>query len=384
MIKILYKNFFRDCLIFFIIAIISSSIIIWVFQAVNYLDLIVEDGRDFMIYLKFALLNYPKIIAKLLPFVIFFSFFYTIIRYEANNELIIFWNIGINKFNFVNFFIKISLIFVLFQLFLTILIVPTFQELSRKLIRGSEITLGDSLFKPKKFNDTIKGLTIYIEEKEETNSFKNVYIKKKSKDNTFQITHAKKGQLVQKGNLQILELYDGETINEASDNISNFFFSKSDFNFSDNETGVFTVNKIQEMSSFDMIICLNNLYELDLKISKVIDELSSHNCSKNGLQNLYKELYKRIILPFYIPILILFSQFLIIKSKENKNYSKIKIIIFLLGFLTIIFSEASLKMIQKDFGDNLKIIFLPLILSCSTYFYFFYIFKFKFNKIDNF
>ena len=238
MIKILYKNFFRDCLIFFIIAIISSSIIIWVFQAVNYLDLIVEDGRDFMIYLKFALLNYPKIIAKLLPFVIFFSLFYTIIRYEANNELIIFWNIGINKFNFVNFFIKISLIFVLLQLFLTILIVPTFQELSRKLIRGSEITLGDSLFKPKKFNDTIKGLTIYIEEKEETNSFKNVYIKKKSKDNTFQITHAKKGKLVQKGNLQILELYDGETINEASDNISNFFFSKSDFNLLDNETGI--------------------------------------------------------------------------------------------------------------------------------------------------
>jgi lipopolysaccharide export system permease protein len=141
--KILYRSLLGECIKFFLIALISTSIIIWVFQAVNYLDLIVEDGRDFIIYLKYALLNYPKIISKLLPFVLFFSFFYIITKYETNNELIIFWNIGVNKINFINYYLKFSFIFLVFQLLLTAIIVPTFQEQSRKLIRGSEITLGD-------------------------------------------------------------------------------------------------------------------------------------------------------------------------------------------------------------------------------------------------
>jgi lipopolysaccharide export system permease protein len=110
--KILYKNLFKDCIIFFLISLFSSAIIIWVFQAVNYLDLMVEDGRDFILYLNYTLLNFPKILTKLIPFVIFFSISYIISKYETNNELMIFWNIGINKIELVNFFLKL-LVFLL-------------------------------------------------------------------------------------------------------------------------------------------------------------------------------------------------------------------------------------------------------------------------------
>ena len=32
----------------------SASIIIWVFQAVNFLDIMIEDGRDYLVYIKKA------------------------------------------------------------------------------------------------------------------------------------------------------------------------------------------------------------------------------------------------------------------------------------------------------------------------------------------
>ena len=108
--KILYRSLLKDITVFSLIALFSSAIIIWVFQAVNYLDLIVEDGRDFMIYLNYTLLNFPKILTKLIPFVIFFSVSYIISKYESNNELMILWNIGINKIELVNFFFKIFII----------------------------------------------------------------------------------------------------------------------------------------------------------------------------------------------------------------------------------------------------------------------------------
>ena len=72
--KIIYRKFLSDCLIFFLISLISTSIIIWVFQAVNYLDIIIDDGRGYDVYLNYAFLNLPKIISKILPFAFFFSF----------------------------------------------------------------------------------------------------------------------------------------------------------------------------------------------------------------------------------------------------------------------------------------------------------------------
>ena len=73
--KILFKKILYDCLSFFLISLVSASIVVWVFQAVNYLDIMIEDGRDYLVYVNYSLLNFPKIITKLIPFVLFFSLF---------------------------------------------------------------------------------------------------------------------------------------------------------------------------------------------------------------------------------------------------------------------------------------------------------------------
>ena len=94
---------------------------------------------------------------------------------------------------------------------------------------------------------------------------------------------------------------------------------------------------------------------------------SKHNCSKNGLENIYKELYKRFIIPIYIPILILISLMTIMFSKENLNYSKYRIIIFLFGLIFLIFSETTLKFIENTFFGNIKMILLPLLFFIFLY-----------------
>ncbi len=103
--KILFRKLLFDCLIFFSVTLISTSVIIWVFQAVNFLDIMVEDGRDYLVYINYSLLNFPKIITRIFPFALFFSFSYVLSKYELNNELMILWNFGINKIELINFFL---------------------------------------------------------------------------------------------------------------------------------------------------------------------------------------------------------------------------------------------------------------------------------------
>ena len=191
---------------FFLIALLSTSTIIWVFQAVNFLDIMIEDGRDYLVYVNYTLLNFPKIIGKLLPFALFFSFFYVISKYELNNELMIFWNFGISKKQVINFFIKCSVIFMLFQILLVSFFIPTTQNFSRNLIKDSNINFFESFIKPKKFNDNIKGLTLFVDEKKNNGELVNIYLKKETDKGNFQITYAKSGFFLSKNNNQTLVL----------------------------------------------------------------------------------------------------------------------------------------------------------------------------------
>ena len=129
--KVLFRKLLADYMRFFLIALISTGVVIWVFQAVNYLDIMIEDGRDYLVYINFSLLNFPKIISKIFPFVLFFSLFYTTMKYEINNELIIFWNFGVHKMQIINFIFKVSIILLLVQIFLTSFVVPKSQDLAR-------------------------------------------------------------------------------------------------------------------------------------------------------------------------------------------------------------------------------------------------------------
>ena len=154
--KLLFRKLLIDCLTFFLITLLSASVIIWVFQAVNFLDIMIEDGRSYKVYINYSLLNFPKIVSKVLPFTFFFSFFYVITRYEINNELIIFWNFGINKLQLINFLFIFSIFLTLIQIILSTFIVPTTQDLARSFLRSSSVNFLESFIKQKKFNDTIR------------------------------------------------------------------------------------------------------------------------------------------------------------------------------------------------------------------------------------
>ena len=55
--KLIFKKFAKDVFQFFLLVSISISLIVWVIQAVNFLDFITEDGHGLNVYFKYTLLN---------------------------------------------------------------------------------------------------------------------------------------------------------------------------------------------------------------------------------------------------------------------------------------------------------------------------------------
>ena len=378
--KILFRKLLLDCSTFFLITLISASLMIWVFQAVNFLDILIEDGRDYWVYFSYTLLNLPKTLSKLLPFAFFFSFFYVISKYELNNELMIFWNFGVKKFELINFLLKSSIFLLLIQIFLTSFIVPKSQDMARSYLRTSNFNFFENFMKPGKFNDNIKGLTIYSEKKDANGFYYNIYLKNNTNRENIQITYANKGIFKKIKNANILRLIDGHTISRINNEFTNLSFAQSDINLSDTTTNTITVRKTQEISTVNIIKCLSILEKINL-INFSNKNLNEQNCDMENINNLIKEIYKRIFVPFYIPVLMLISLLLIIKSKESTNYFMRRLYVFSLGFSVIIFSETSLRMINNEIFQNIKIVIIPFILIIFLYFVFFNSFNFKTLKI---
>mgnify|MGYP001375418857 FL=1 len=173
--KIIFRKFFYDFASFFLIISLSLSLIIWVIQSVNYLDFVSKDGHGFKVYFAFISLNFPKIFSKVIIFSFFISLFYIIQKYKSSNEMLIFWTNGISKIKLVNFIIKISIIFSILQIILAYFIVPKSQDYSRDFIRSSNVDLFSSLITEKKFIDTVKNFTIYVENIDIEGNMINIY-----------------------------------------------------------------------------------------------------------------------------------------------------------------------------------------------------------------
>ena len=359
--KLIFSKFLLDNLNFFLIISITTTLIVWIIQAVNFLDFVTEDGHNFKIYMYYTLLNFPKIFSRVLPFVFFISLFYTLTKYENKNELIIFWINGITRKTFINTIIIYSLFFLILQILLTTYIVPKSQDKARSFIRSSNIDFFPSLIKEKKFIDTVEGLTIFVNKKEK-NLLQNIFLKESTSGDEAQIIYAKSGSIVNKNDLNFLILYEGEIINIDDKNITKYSFEKTELNLSKYTTKSTTFPKIQELKSTSLFKCLKKILT-----NNEFVEIKFLICNKDSLISVNQELIKRFYAPFFIPLIALIASILILKSKDSSNYSKFRIKVFLYVLSVIIFSEISLKYAGINKFSSLIFLSSPLIIFLINY-----------------
>ena len=359
--KIIFKKLFKDITIFFLFACSAIALIVWVIQAVNFLDFVSEDGHSFKVYFFYTLLNFPKIMSRILPFIFFVTIFYILVLYEEKNELLIFWTNGIDKKEFLKNINILSFLFVIVQLIFTIYIVPTTQDKARSFIRSSNIDLFPTLIKEKRFIDTVSDLTIYVDKKDEYGNFTNIFLKDGVGDKTETI-YAKSGKIVENNNKNYLKLIDGKIIKKANTDITIFDFSETDINLSEYSTKTTTHPKIQELKTSMLLHCILSFYNKNIIFSN-----DKFLCNDSVLKSAQQELLKRIYLPIYLPIVALIGASLILHNKDYINYTKFRFKLFIIGVLTIVTSEISVRYAGLNIKSTIFFLMIPIIIYIMGY-----------------
>ena len=376
----IYKHFFKEFSKYFFLVLFTFSIIVWTVQAVNYLDLIVDDGHAVSVYLGYSFLNISKIFTKFIPLSFMLALFLTILKFEEESELMILWTSGLNKIKIVNFFFKVSILVTIGQLIFASVVNPNVLNHSRSLIRSSNLDFISSMIKTNQFNDTVEGLTIYVGEKDQNDIMKNIFIRDdgqilKSLDNTKDSSNttiiAESGK-IEGGDQNYLALQNGtiQTQNNKKEIVS-LNFKNTRLLLQGMKTKSIIQPKIQETSSLILVKCLlrkkdptknSQILESGTELEK-IDLLQKDilNCprSKSNIDVL-SEINRRFGMPLYIPCISLLLSYLLISRNESKRKNLYKYFYFGLAFLIIILAEILVRYSGKSFSYSSIYYLIPL------------------------
>jgi len=361
----IYRHFFSELSKHFLIILFALSAIVWAVQSVNFLDLIVEDGHSVVLYLKYSFLNVVKILTKFIPLSFLISIIVTIEKFDSDNELMALWTAGLSKIKIINFFFKVSILVTILQLFLACIVNPLVLNYSRSLVKSSDINFVSGTIKTNQFNDTIEGLTIFVEEKNENGVFKNIFIRDDSKifksldnnKNTSNLTiFAERAKLLDE-NDSLLVLENGIIHSEnKKGKIQAIDFKKTRLNLSGMKTKSITQAKVQETKSETLISCF-----LETSNKKKL-----LNCPSEEKIEVLAEINRRFGMPLYVPFVALLCSFLLINREESKFNNLYKYFYGTLSFVTLIMAEILVRYSGSSYYYSLvyylfPVIFIPIL-----------------------
>ena len=369
----IYNYFFYEFSRYFIVVLFALTAIIWTIQAVNFLDLVTEDGHAFKIYLFYSFLTITKVLTKLIPFSFLLASILTILKLDKDNELIVLWTSGLNKIHIVNLLLRISLLVMLVQLLMTSFITPKTLNFSRSLLKNSQLQFIPSLLKEKQFNDTIKHLTIFVEKKMSNGEYENIFIRDEGNILT-QISSGSstifaKRAYVSKDEKSLI-LFDGN-VQKLDDkgSINIISFEQTQLNLSGLSTKTISDPKLQETSTMQILECLKTNNILGLNCGK----------HKNEIKNATIEINKRFGMPIFLPLISLVVCFLLTSRKEEKFSNTYKYLCFFIGFMILVCSEITVR--YSGISLKYTIIYYLIPLGLLPLVYLFLIRKFKYENL---
>ena len=334
----IYQNFTKEILKTFLVILFGLSIIAWTVRAVNFLDLIVENGYSILTYFQYSFLNLAAILTKLIPLSFLLSLMIFLVKQIQDNEFIILWTSGVKKLKIVNLLFFVSIFVLLFYIIFSAFVTPYALNKSRNLLNKEGFNSFLPTIRVQQFSDSFTGFTFIVEEKFE-NEVKNIFMYDKSNalknltsnqsETTATTVIAKEGIVKDRK----MFLFDGSIITTNRNNGENDIvkFEQINIDLKNLKTGTIKQFKFQETSSINLVNCIINPSAIII------------NCNENVNSEIITVLNRRFFLPFYMPVVALICSFLLIKAQSKKNYFLNKYSIFVLGFLVLIYSELIIR-----------------------------------------
>lgn len=298
------KYIFRQLLGPFILIMLSMTGIAWLIQSLRFIELIIIKGLPVNIFINLTILIIPKLLATIIPFIAFLSTLITYARLNTESELISMKSAGMNNFKILLPSIIFGITLGVFTIFLENYASPYAYNKFKNLQHNIRNNYISTLFQEKVFSSPIKGLTVFIKERDEIGTFQGILIHDERDLNKTISIIAEKGKIVTTKNGARFALINGNRQEISKNkNISILYFDEYTLNIS---------NYNKETSSRFKDVSERNFYEL-LNPNENINVLYK--------KEFKAEAHKRIMTPIIVLMMVLIGAATSIIGKFNRKAS---------------------------------------------------------------
>lgn len=374
----IYNYIFREVVKTFFIVLFAFTVIAWAARAVNFLDLIVDNGVSIKTYMLYTAFQLSNIITKFVPIAFLLALTLSIIKLQKHNELLILWLTGLKKNKLINFFMYLSILILVFQFILGAFITPYLLQKSRILISSTPVQVLSTVIKSNTFSDTFEGTTIYTEKKTSQNELENIIIIDYSNNfSNLSSNPAETSEVIIVADNGIIDrtklfLKNGSIQTKTPENqLENIYFETLELPLDSLSTRTIKKLKLQEISSLNLFYCL---YRSDLS-----EEIS---CPRSNVRkNVTETLSRRMGMPLYIPLVSLIMCFLLISNlRKTKLINYKSYFFFSISFIILVMAEVMVRFTGFS-QTNLLIYLLVPIFLCPIIYIFLLNQFFKENKL---
>lgn len=359
----IYQNFLIEITKNFFLFLFVFSLIALTVRAVNFLDLIVDSGYAISTYFSYSIFNLFGLIPKFVPISFTVAVMLFILKHN-DGEFTILWTSGVSKMKIVNVLLFCSMIVLIFYIIFSSFLSPTALNKSRQLLGNDKFNSLLPTIRSKQFEDTFVGLTIIVDKKKDT-EIENVFLHDAANNlnnlssdstNTSSTTVIAQKGLVDK---KKLSLFNGQIIStkKNKENSEIIFFDLLNIDLASFDTSTIKQPKIQETSTMKIVSC-------------IFGKNKTNFCHNDSKKEIIPNFIRRLVMPFYIPSIVLICSFLFFKTKKiflNKFF------IFFYSLILLVFTELFLR--YTGLSDTVKIIYIlsPIIIFTILYFILLYI-----------
>jgi lipopolysaccharide export system permease protein len=155
---------------------ISLTSIVWLMQALRFIDFIVNQGVSIGLFLKLTLLLMPSLVLTLLPAAFFCAVIFTYSKLKTDSELIVMQSMGLDKWKLTQPALRVAIGLTVLAYFIALYVMPVSMRGFRDLqtfLRNNYVSI---LLQEGVFSSPVDGLTVFIRERYEDGTLKGILV----------------------------------------------------------------------------------------------------------------------------------------------------------------------------------------------------------------
>jgi lipopolysaccharide export system permease protein len=205
-----------------VLAIVALSGVVLLNEALQGLDLVVNQRQSIAIFLKITLLYMPQQINMILPIAVFVAALVALNRLHTEQEIVVCFAGGMSRWQVVSPAIRLASTIAVLALIMNLWVQPLAYQALRRVLFNVKTDLAATLVREGEFTQPVPGLTVYAQTIDNTGEMHNIFIHQTKEDGTSTTYIANTGRVVQRVGGPVLLLHDESTQRFSPRGVLNF------------------------------------------------------------------------------------------------------------------------------------------------------------------